>query len=840
MSPADVSPYVHYALAVAFFAAVPFVLALLSRPLRVMAFYLYIALVLVVGGLVGSVYVVPVLGGIPSGSIAYAALIYTNLLLVVLERSPRVVRTAIRMILGVEVFKFGVFALASYALHSPHITNPHDTDPALFEQSLRTTIAGGALIVAELLILAAVLELFKRRLRDPRWVAITCVVLLIGVLVLDGLLFPVVALSPVDGLPGIIADGVRAKLVLGCSFGVALLAFLVVYRASLAAYRERPVPLRELVVGPREELERELERQRSATRASAERYRQLVESTGDVVVSCTVDGIITSWNHAAERLYGHSEDAAVGRPIEFVTPADQLGDINELLRAGARGTTVTDHETVQRRADGSRIEVSLTLSPVIDPAGSVVGLSYIGRDIGERRRMARTLAYQARHDALTGLPNRVYADDRIAEFARSAPSERRTMAVLLVDIDQFKMVNDAAGHHIGDGLLIEAASRLRAGLRPDETVARFGGDEFVLLCPDRDEPSARALAARLLDLLAAPFDVGGHRFFVTASVGIAVDTPSLASELIRKADTAMYGAKGRGSASFQVFTPDMDERARRMVALSNDLGSAIEHDELDLHYQPIVDLRTGQVRSVEALSRWFHETRGDVDPEQFVRVAEDSGLITQLDRWVIRHACIGGARLFATGALPPDGHVAVNLSVQDVTDPDFEDFVLDAVAAAGPDFDTSRLMIELTETVLTTDVERTAERLRRLTEHGVRIAIDDFGTGYSSLTYLRPFPTTTLKIDQSFVSGIASNESDLAIVRSVVQLAHAIGLETVAEGVEDSSQLALLREMECDGAQGFLWGPAIALEGIVQDLGARPRMPGWRPPSRPQFDERAH
>ena len=464
---------------------------------------------------------------------------------------------------------------------------------------------------------------------------------------------------------------------------------------------------------------------------------------------------------------------------------------------------------------------------MIDHGDSIIGLSYIGRDIGERRRMERTLTYQARHDALTGLPNRVYLEDAIADLARSRNGPR-SVAVLFVDIDRFKIVNDAAGHHVGDGLLIEAAARLRAIIDASETVARFGGDEFALLCPGRDLESTTGLARRLLDALTDPFEIAGHRFFVSASIGIAVDTAAHATELVRRSDMAMYAAKAQGSGTWRLFDQAMDDRARRALVLGSDLGRAIEASDLELHYQPIIDLRSGRLRSVEALTRWRHDLRGYVDPEEFVSVAEETGLITQLDTWVMNRACRDGARLLATHTLPADGHVAVNLSVQDIVDPAFETVLLDAIDGAGPPFHADKLMLELTERVLMRDVERTAARLRKLTALGVRVAIDDFGTGYASLAYLRPFPTSTLKIDQTFVAGIVTNASDLAIVRSVVDLAHAIGLETVAEGVETETQLDLLREMQCDAAQGFLWGPAMAVDGLIEGYAASGRLASGR------------
>jgi diguanylate cyclase (GGDEF)-like protein/PAS domain S-box-containing protein len=546
-------------------------------------------------------------------------------------------------------------------------------------------------------------------------------------------------------------------------------------------------------------------------RARAEQaLRQLssiVEHTADAVFGKSLDGVIETWNRGAEILYGYRADEAIGRHASILVPDDRRDEIDEVLGEIAAERTVQDLETVRRRKDGSLVHVSLTVSPVYDAAGVLVGGASIARDASERHRMMSQLAQQALFDPLTGLPNRTLLGDRLTQAVAQGEREGTPVAVLFLDVDQFKLVNDAAGHLVGDELLVQVAARLRAAVRPHDTVARFGGDEFVVVCGDTDWEEAGHLAERLNGALAEPIDVDGRRHFVTASVGIAVSPPIEADALLKSADAAMYAAKATGRARARMFDAHLADLAGERLEITNDLRDALDKGLLALHYQPVVDVETGGLLGVEALVRWQHPTRGMLAPDSFVPVAEETGLVVALDRWVLRKACADGVVLRASGALPVAAYVAVNVSAHSLADPRLESAISEAVEASGLPY--TALRIEITETGVMAEPEASAELLERLCAAGVTTAIDDFGTGYSSLAYLRRFPVASLKIDRSFVVNITDDPDDLAVTASIVDLARAVGVGVVAEGVETGEQLALLHRMGCRAAQGYLFAPAM-------------------------------
>ena len=801
---------------VVFYGAFPLLFSLFARPMRLLLFYVYIAVVLTMGGFLGSVYALQVADGIAisAGSILYATLILSSLVLVVDGRDASVVRNVVKIVIGVNLFKVGLFALTAYALRQPDALNRFDTSPAVFEVSLRVVLAGGVLILAELVLLILVFEQVKKRVQSAALLALTYVAFYVGVLCLDGLLFPLAALPWSDGLDETIVAGVKGKLVLGLAFSVPLLVFMTVSRRKLVEFRGVSLRLQDLVFAPHDELRLEVERQQRDLEAGAERYRQLIESTADAVIGTSLTGEVVSWNPSATQLYGRSADQALGSDLAALLPTMTAAGVQDVLRQVRAGRTLTELETRAERPDGTVVEVSLTVSPVRDGTGSVVGISAIGRDTSERHRMQRALEHQALHDGLTGLPNRTLFVDRLEHALAVAERSGDQVAVLFLDLDQFKMVNDASGHQVGDQLLVLVAERLCEAVRPGDTVARFGGDEFVLLCEQADAETASAVADRVLDSLSEPFDLSGQRVYATASLGVAVSPPADATTLLRQADAAMYEAKSHGRGRVQRFDASMSTRVEGRLALANDLRDALRAGELQLHYQPIVDLSSGALLAVEALARWHHRERGWVGPDAFVPLAEETGLIGDLDRWALTTACRDGARAAASGLLPPGGYVAVNLSAHDIGQARMDDFVIDAVQAAGDGFSFDQLTVEVTESVLMADTEHSKRALQALRDRGVRIAIDDFGTGYSSLAYLRRFPATHLKIDRGFIQGIAHSSEDLAIVTSVVQLAAAVGLATIAEGVETAEQRDLLVAMGCGAAQGWLWSPALPYDEL--------------------------
>ncbi|HEU0054262.1 MAG TPA: EAL domain-containing protein, partial [Longimicrobium sp.] len=439
--------------------------------------------------------------------------------------------------------------------------------------------------------------------------------------------------------------------------------------------------------------------------------------------------------------------------------------------------------------------------------GKVLGFQGIIHDISERKRVEEALAYGALHDALTGLANRALFLDRLGQARERVRRGERPFAVLFLDLDRFKVVNDSLGHGVGDRMLVDIAARLERLLRPGDTLARFGGDEFTLLLGEVSSPiEATHFAERVLDALSAPFLLDRHEVFTSASVGIAVsgaghDDPE---ELLRNADAALSRAKVLGKNRYEVFDRRMHAEAMSRLQLETDLRRALERGELALHYQPVVALETGRVAGFEALLRWRHPERGMVPPGAFVTVAEEMGLIHPLGRWVIEEAC-GAARRWSAydGAMDGGLRVSVNLSAAQFSQADMVEHVERAVRESG--VRPGVLHFEITESVILEHAAPAQEMLSRLRELGVALCMDDFGTGYSSLGYLHRFPIDELKIDRSFVARMDTDARNAQLVQAIVALARNLGVRVVAEGVETPEQLAALRALGCDYGQGYLF-----------------------------------
>jgi diguanylate cyclase (GGDEF)-like protein/PAS domain S-box-containing protein len=549
---------------------------------------------------------------------------------------------------------------------------------------------------------------------------------------------------------------------------------------------------------------------RAAAMRSAQ-FRSLVHNASDLITVVDSAGAIRYQTPSAERLVGvGTEDLMGTRYLELVEASDEP-HIRALLAelVGSPGATATSEYRLCHTDGSSRFVESIASSLIDDP--TVRGLVLNTRDVTDRKMLEEELAHQAFHDSLTGLSNRAVFRDRVDHALARSAREDSSLTVLLLDLDGFKMVNDSLGHDAGDDLLVAVAARIQACGRASDTVARLGGDEFAILLEDAgDEARATAVAERVLSGLAAPFEVRGREVFVIAFSGGAEATTD---ELIRNADTAMYAAKAGGKGRYEFFQSAMHVRALLQFEVQADLQRALDRGEFEVRYQPIVDFATGAASGMEALVRWRHPTRGLLPPIEFIGVAEESGLIVPLGKWVLAEACRQTASWRAAYPEASGLSVSVNLSTRQLLEPDLVLQVREVLAETG--LDPSALVLEITEGSLMQDAGTTAVKLHHLKELGVSLAIDDFGTGSSSLAYLRQFPIDLLKIDKSFVDQVTTVGSQgPALVRAIIELAQTFHLQTVAEGIEESEQLDELRLAGCHSGQGYLFAKPLPSEGM--------------------------
>ncbi len=543
--------------------------------------------------------------------------------------------------------------------------------------------------------------------------------------------------------------------------------------------------------------ERISEEQRNA------RLTDIIQATTDLVAITDRHGRLIYVNAACRRFFGIDDDNLDGFLFAPFTPAwARQRYVDEVIPA-LKAHDIWSGEAAFLR-EGVEVPVSMVFMAHRDEQGHLEYVSSVGRDISERKEFEATLEHQATHDPLTGLPNRALLLDRLEVSLSRAERFKTAVAVLFLDLDHFKVVNDSLGHAMGDRLLIAAADRFKEALRQGgDTVARFGGDEFVILCEDlTTQGDALRIAERVNELLAEPFHLDEHEVYVAASTGIAYSEGQTdATDLLRDADAAMYQAKERGRDRYEVFDRKMRAEAVDRLSIESSLRRAIAHRELRIHYQPKIDLVTGTIIGTEALVRWEHPDRGLLLPGEFIRVAEETGLIVPIGRWVLEQAIRQSQRWQAELPGLEPLYICVNLSRRQLGHPDLVDEVAAVLDDTG--VDPGLVDLEITESVLMDDVDLAHRALSRLHALGVKLVVDDFGTGYSSLSYLQRFPVDLLKIDRSFVAGLGTNKGDTAIVTAVLSLAHALEMQVIAEGVETAGQLAELRRLGCDMAQGF-------------------------------------
>jgi diguanylate cyclase (GGDEF)-like protein/PAS domain S-box-containing protein len=595
----------------------------------------------------------------------------------------------------------------------------------------------------------------------------------------------------------------------------------------------------------------EISRSITARKESEARYRGLLEAAPDAMVVVNQNGEIVLLNAQAEKQFGYCRDELAGQKVTNIIPegfaerliADALRSTEDAL-AQQIGTGI---ELYGRRKDGSEFPIEIMLSPLESAEGILVTAAIrnittrkkaealllqkveelnrsneeLVESAGLARTMTRQMTHLAEHDSLTGLPNRLLLNDRVGQAIALAQRDMYQVAVMFLDLDGFKHINDSLGHAIGDKLLQSIATRLTACIRAPDTVSRYAGDEFVVLLPEVRQPEDAAIVARrLLQAAAEAHFIGGHDLHVTASIGVSTypDDGLDAETLVKNADTAMYQAKENGHQSYQFFKPAMNIRAVERQSIEEHLRRALERQEFTLYYQTKINLATAAIAGVEALIRWTHPTRGSVPPVQFVPIAEDSGLILPIGTWILREAC-AQARAWVDAGLPFRS-VAVNVSAMQFQNESFLENTFEILEETG--LDPRYLELELTESALMRRADLTVPVLSTLRESGIRVAVDDFGTGYSSLSYLRKFPLDALKIDSSFVRQIAAIPDETAIVRAIISMGRSLNLRVIAEGVETPDQLDFLKSNQCDEAQGYYFSPPVLPQQLAKLLRVAP------------------
>lgn len=544
-----------------------------------------------------------------------------------------------------------------------------------------------------------------------------------------------------------------------------------------------------------------------------------LNSISDAVFYTDILGNINYLNSAAEKLTGWTSKAAYGRPssqvfniINGTTHEPSHNPVLAVLESDKPTGLAAD--TVLIKRDGTEVSIEDSCSPIHNEQGQLTGVVVVFHDVSASKAMSMKMAHLAQHDFLTNLPNRVLLNDRIAQAIASANRNDNKVALLFLDLDNFKHINDSLGHATGDKLLQAVSKRLSDCVRNADTVSRQGGDEFILLLADiKHEQDAALSAQKILDELKLPYLINKCNLHISTSIGISVyPNDGLDAEtLIKSADTAMYYAKDKGRANYQFFKTEMNTRVVQRLMIEAHLRLAVEKQQFFLHYQPKINLKSKKITGVEVLIRWKHDEWGDIAPKRFINIAEDSGLIVPIGKWVLSEACKQAKTWLDDGLQTLN--IAVNISAKEFLQKDFVNGVRAILHET--QLPAGCLELEITETVLMRDVLTSKEILQQLKELGVQLAVDDFGTGFSSLSYLKQFPIDVLKIDQSFINDIESVLDDGTIVNAIICMGNSLDLKVVAEGIENQNQLDFLNKHHCEEGQGYLFSPAINADQLA-------------------------
>ncbi|PSL40228.1 diguanylate cyclase/phosphodiesterase [Planomicrobium soli] len=539
-----------------------------------------------------------------------------------------------------------------------------------------------------------------------------------------------------------------------------------------------------------------------------ERFKSLFDNNPDAVFTFDLEGNFINANAECETLSGYTRAELLD--LSFI-PLIASEDLAVALKnfENAKCGSVATYEITLTRKDGKQRNLEVTNFPM-KSIGEIVGVYGIAKDITDKLKHQKLLEDLVFYDTLTKLPNRKLFEDRLCQVFKLSDSRKNQPVVLFLDLDRFKFINDSLGHHVGDEFLKIVAERLLQNVRHTDTVGRFAGDEFAILLPTSNKKEAIVLAERLNLALAEPFEVMGHSLTVSTSIGIAFSsgTEDSVEEIMKKADTAMYYTKKYGRNNYTIYTEELDQKTTYKLTIEQDLKSASQNQEFVLHYQPITNLKTGELSAMEALVRWNHPELGIVPPDHFIPILEESGQIVSLGKWVLETACAQNKTWQDEGA--PPFKICVNISPIQLQHPNFIPMVKSVLETTG--LDAKWLELEVTESILIEDMKRLKECLTNLKELGLSMSIDDFGTGYTSLSYLQQFSFDRVKIDRSFIQGINTDSNSTAITSTIISLAHKLKMEVVAEGIEDETQLAYLQEENCDEGQGYYFSRPLPAE----------------------------
>ncbi|RXT07120.1 EAL domain-containing protein [Ammoniphilus sp. CFH 90114] len=549
---------------------------------------------------------------------------------------------------------------------------------------------------------------------------------------------------------------------------------------------------------------------------TTETLQALIKSSPLAIVSFDHDGHVNMWNPAAEKLLGWREEEVLNKPNPLFSEDTNADEFSNLLGLLLQGNALTDVEIRRARKDGSTIDLSLSITLLYDKQGDIRGGVALFADITKRKQAELMIKKMAYFDSLTDLPNRTLFYDRLTQAINQAKRTKKPIAVLFLDLDRFKIINDSLGHTAGDQLLQEVSKRLLTCIREGDTVSRQGGDEFTILLANTSSTGAATVAGRIIDMISQPMVLNGHEILVTPSIGIGMfpEDGDNVENLLKNADTAMYHAKDLGKNNYQFYSSKLDQQVLERLTLENELRKALEKKEFVLHYQPLIHINSQKIIGVEALIRWQHPQLGVISPTKFIPLAEETGLIVSIGKWIIQTAC-AQTKAWQDKGYPPL-KVSVNLSGRQFKEPDLVDTICGILKVTG--LEPQYLELEITENISMNNVHLTIQTLQELKALGLKISIDDFGTGYSSLNYLKKFPIDTLKIDQSFVRDIHTDRDDAAIVKAIMAMAFSLDLNVIAEGVETQEQLLFLVKQRCPEAQGYYFNKPLTVEEMEDVL----------------------